>query len=105
MKNKIKIGSLVNIKKFYFRNDVGGTEIMTRNVTVMVVKKWYDYETGWRFIGKLYNMTDVEAMRAAGVTRLKPEDYKSAKMIEKTLAAAEAFKTSVEVFFSEFDLQ
>jgi len=55
----IKVGDIVSIEKFSYVNVHGGTSesnnpnhaLATGPFTIKVVKKWHDYETGWRYWG------------------------------------------------------
>jgi hypothetical protein len=57
------------------RNDIGGTEkVPAGDYAVIIVRKWWDYETGWRHIGMVTNQDDADRIAAAGRTVYGPKD-------------------------------
>jgi hypothetical protein len=48
-------GQIVKIEWPSIRNDVGGTTDVKGIMKARVTESWYDYETGYRFIGELIN--------------------------------------------------
>lgn len=76
-------------------------------IEVEVLDNYYDYETGYRYKGKLINKDLKEKFNEIGITGFKPEDY------IKKHATKEAYETAKEasknynpeiIYFSEFDV-
>jgi hypothetical protein len=64
-----EVGDKIVIKKFYFDNDMGGTEIDGGfRATVEVTKTFHDYETGQVFHGRLVKDEDVAKVKKLGTT-------------------------------------
>lgn len=56
------------------RNDVGGTMPVPRGqYAVIVLRSWFDYETGNRYVGQLVEQAAVDAMAKAGRTPYGPK--------------------------------
>jgi hypothetical protein len=56
------------------RNDVGGTEkIPDGEYDVIVIKAWWDYETGDRYHGQVVKQADVDRIAAATATPYTPK--------------------------------
>lgn len=66
------IGSKVKIKEFAFQNPSGGTGMSnwqfnppyTGQPVVKITKKWFDYETGYRFWGEAVDPALKEYLKA-----------------------------------------
>lgn len=75
-------------------------------IEVEVISGYYDYETGYRYKGKISNERLLEEFRKIGTTGYTPEHYKkyeNKKLYEDTKKAAEEYDPSI-VYFSEFDV-
>lgn len=90
-------------------NSVGGTEILEHEETTCVVtKKFWDYETGWRYHGRVVDDASIESFRAQSTSEFTPDDYREKypdqlHLYESAKAALEKFDPSY-VYFSEHDL-
>lgn len=75
------------------------------NIEVEVTNSWYDYETGYRYTGKVKNSNLIEEIRKAGTTGYTPKDYKKYgnELYEDALKANENFDPT-KIYFSEFDV-
>lgn len=89
-------------------NDVGGTEILKHaGVMVRVTRSFWDYETGWRFVGKIDDESIVALVRQQATTGIDVEDYRTkyptaVELIASAEKARAEFDPSV-VYFSEGD--
>ena len=75
-------------------------------IKIEVIDRFYDYETGYRYKGKIVDEKLLEEFKNFGTTGFKPEDYKKYKdksIYEDTLKACENYDPSI-VYFSEFDV-
>lgn len=75
-------------------------------IKIEVIDRFYDYETGYRYKGKIIDEKLLEEFKNFGTTGFKPEDYKKCKdksIYEDTLKACENYDPSI-VYFSEFDV-
>lgn len=90
-------------------NTSGGTTILEHSgATCVVTKSFWDYETGWRFHGRVVDEANVQSFREQSTTRFTPEYYKekyptSPSLYEDAKKASEAFDPGY-VYFSEHDL-
>lgn len=90
------------------KNDVGGTTILEHDgVSCIVTKSFWDYETGWRFHGRVEDAAAAEVFRQQATTGFKPEEYRekypaNPKLYEDVKKAAEEFDPAY-VYFSEHD--
>lgn len=91
-------------------NSVGGTTILEHDgtVTVKVTKAFWDYETGWRFHGKVAPGPVVDEFRRQATSRYTAEDYRRMYPGNPELAttaekAAHDFDPS-KLYFSEHDI-
>lgn len=100
------IGTVVKVKHPSIQNQLGGTTYINITVKARITEKWYDYETGYRFIGELINKRDINTARQAGITLYKPDDYKDYPNKELYTSALEAYNNYNPkiVYFSEFDI-
>ena len=79
--NVYEVGDVVLVKSLCFDNDVGGTEIdfgefgdgLPRPMRAKIDRKFYDYETGQRFVGHLVDEKDVAVLRERGATKWAPK--------------------------------
>ena len=75
-------------------------------IKIEVIDRFYDYETGYRYKGKIVDEKLLEEFKNFGTTGFKPKDYKKYKdksIYEDTLKACENYDPSI-VYFSEFDV-
>lgn len=75
-------------------------------IEIEVIDGFYDYETGYRYKGKIMDERLVEEFKKIGTTGFKPEDYKKYKdksIYEDALKASENYNPAL-VYFSEFDV-
>ncbi|MBY3433616.1 hypothetical protein HFN89_05585 [Rhizobium laguerreae] len=90
-------------------NTSGGTEILKHNGTPCVVTKaFWDYETGWRYHGRVEDAAALEVFRAQATTAFTPEHYlkeypNNPDLYERAKKAAKDFDPG-HVYFSEHDL-
>ena len=102
-----EVGEIVHINRASSNNDVGGTLMLgDREFDVEIVRSFWDYETGWRFWGRLLDADDVETVKQLGVTGLN-HPYR------KDLRGLPGFENKdpdfwiydpARVYFSEFDI-
>jgi len=60
----------------FFDNDVGGTEAAPKGTYhIVVLREFYDYETGDRAIGTLTRPEEIERLVKAGTTRYEPKNH------------------------------
>jgi len=90
-------------------NSVGGTEMLQHGGTECVVRKaFWDYETGWRFHGRVVDEAATEEFRRQATCEFTPDHYREKyptqpQLYERVKAAHDAFDPGY-VFFSEHDL-
>ena len=75
-------------------------------IEVEVISGFYDYETGFRYKGKVINDDLIEEFKKIGTTGYTPDDYKKYKnksLYEDEKKAVENYDPSI-VYFSEFDV-
>lgn len=75
-------------------------------IEVEVLDKYYDYETGYRYKGKMINKELIKDFDTFGTTGFKPEDYKKYKnkeLYEDAKKASKNYNPEI-VYFSEFDV-
>lgn len=75
-------------------------------IEIEVIDGFYDYETGYRYKGKITDERLVEEFKKFGTAGFKPEDYKKYKdksIYKDTLKASENYNPAL-VYFSEFDV-
>lgn len=75
-------------------------------IEVEVLDKYYDYETGYRYKGKMINKDLIQEFNTFGTTGFKPEDYKKYKnkeLYEDAKKASKKYNPEI-VYFSEFDV-
>lgn len=106
----VQVGEVVDVVGLICnRNDVGGTTILENpGVECRVEKAFWDYETGWRFHGRVIDDKVVENFRKQAMTGYTPEHYKTqypanVALYEDALKAQREFDPSY-VYFSEHDL-
>ena len=89
-------------------NDVGGTCILKHDgLSCRVTKKFWDYETGWRYHGVALDESAVAEIRRQATTEFTPAHYRekypdASELIESAERAFAAFDPS-KVYFSEHD--
>lgn len=90
-------------------NSNGGTTILQHGGTECVVtKSFWDYETGWRFHGRVADEEAADDFRRQSTSEYTPEYYREKypdqpEHYERVKAANEAFDPGY-VYFSEHDL-
>ncbi|MCS4089264.1 hypothetical protein [Rhizobium sp. BK176] len=90
-------------------NTSGGTAILEHAGTQCVVTKaFWDYETGWRYHGRVDDAAALDAFREQATTRFTPESYRekypnNPDLYERAKKAADEFDPGY-VYFSEHDL-
>lgn len=107
----LKVGDVVEIPGMICGNyDVGGTVIFEHEEAwqAEVTKAWWDYETGWRFHGRLTDPALVEAVRSQAVTGRTADEYRekypsAPDLILSTEKALIEFDPT-KVYFDEFSL-
>ena len=75
-------------------------------IEVEVISGFYDYETGFRYKGKVINDDLIDEFKKLGTTGYTPDDYKKYEiksLYEDAKKAAENYDPSI-VYFSEFDV-
>lgn len=75
-------------------------------IEIEVIDGFYDYETGYRYKGKIMNEKLLEEFNNFGTTGFKPDDYKKYKnksIYEDALKASKNYNPAI-VYFSEFDV-
>lgn len=90
-------------------NTSGGTEILKHNGTQCVVTKaFWDYETGWRYHGRVEDAAALKTFREQATTGFTPDHYRekypnNPDLYERAKKASEDFDPGY-VYFSEHDL-
>lgn len=86
--------------------EVGGTLILDgfTNKACVVTRSFWDYETGWRFVGRLVDEADIQAVRQLGTTGRTAEEYRerypaNPDLAESTAKALSEYDPAV-VYFS-----
>lgn len=105
------VGQRVRLKPgtLYFNNDVGGTSDLAHDgCFVEVTKSFWDYETGWRYHGRILDPALIERVRQAGTTGYTPEHYaehypNNPKLAEDARRARDVFDPT-RVYFSEHEV-
>lgn len=75
-------------------------------IEVEVISGFYDYETGFRYKGKIINEELINEFKKIGTTGFTPDDYKkyeNKSLYEDAKKASENYDPSI-VYFSEFDV-
>lgn len=122
MEDELKKGDIVEVSTCHIINDVGGSTFIRNNcykeeyysfeklidlpIEVEVIKGWYDYETGYNYIGKIKNKDLLKEVRKIGITGYKADDYKkynNKELYETALEASKNYNPSI-VYFSGFDV-
>lgn len=120
------VGGTTKIRNSSFKGKVDGMKLTVENpdgtiehttlkshdkltdlpIEIEITDRFYDYETGYRYKGKVINEKLIEEFKDFGITGFKPEDYKKYEnnsLYEKALNASENYEPS-EAYFSEFDV-
>ncbi len=73
-----KMKKLRTYKCISIRNDVGGSEYfqLPNDVQVEIIKSFYDYETGRRYIAKVHDENIINELRKIGTSGYTAEDYR-----------------------------
>lgn len=79
--------------------------VVDKPIIAEITSGFYDYETGYKYKGKLLDNDLIEDFRKIGTTSYEPEDYKKYgnKSYEETKLAAKNYDSSI-IYFSEFDI-
>lgn len=91
-------------------NSVGGTEVLKHSGTqCTVTKAFWDYETGWRYHGRVEDAASIEEFRKQSTSEFTPEYYRekhpeNPSLYERVLKASERFDPGY-VYFSEHDFE
>lgn len=110
--NPYPVGTVVRLKSgaIYFSNDVGGTSFIDQpGVRAEVIHAFWDYETGWRYHGRLLEKSVIERVREEGTSGHTPETYarncpNRADLFESAKKAMAEFDPS-RIFFSEDEVR
>lgn len=106
----VEVGDTVTVHgTLCTNNSVGGTEILEHDgIECRVTKAFWDYETGWRFHGRVVDPAAVEDFRVQATSEFTPEFYREKypnqpEHYERVKVAFENFDPG-HVYFSEHDL-
>lgn len=120
------VGGTTTIRNSNFKSEIDGMNLTIENpdgtiehtilsshdklvdlpIEIEVIDGFYDYETGYRYKGKITDERLLEEFKKFGTTGFKPEDYKKYKdksIYEDTLKASENYNPAL-VYFLEFDV-
>ena len=120
------VGGTTIIRNSNYKDEVDGTTLTVENpdgtienttieshdklvnlpIEIEVVDSFYDYETGYKYEGKITNESLISEFKKIGTTGFKPEDYKkynNKSLYEDALKASKTFNPSI-IHFSEFDV-
>lgn len=120
------VGGTTTIRNFSYKDEIEGMNLTVENpdgtiehttleshdklvnlpIEIEVIDGFYDYETGYRYKGKINDKKLLKEFNNFGITGFKPDDYKKYKdksIYEDALKASENYDPSI-VYFSEFDV-
>lgn len=120
------VGGTTMIRNSNYKNEIDGMNLTIENpdgtieheileshdervnlpIEIEIINRWYDYETGYRYKGKITDEILLEEFRKFGTTGFTPDNYtkyKDKSMYENALKANENYDPSI-VYFSEFDI-
>lgn len=120
------VGGTTMIRNSNFKSEVDGMNLTIENpdgtiehttlessdkltnfpIEIEVINSWYDYETGYRYKGKITDKKLQKEFEKFGTTGFKPDDYKKYEnktLYEDALKASQNYDPSI-VYFSEFDV-
>lgn len=100
-----QVGERVIVRDPYSNNQVGGTIFLKGTFHAVITKTWYDYEIGQRYIGELFEESEIKQNQEAGKTKYTPEHYKqhSEEMYQDMLKLFNSYNPKI-IYFGEHQI-